>query len=617
MTHNRKTIFMLLVLMLLGIVVFYASIQMNQEKSLPISVQVFSNEKSEYIHCWEDGEGAVYIFLPAYADLKKTKIHLDTSAPVWIDGRQLCDGDACDTFQMNIPYELSYSEFNKTYKTLLTFMKSANISTIYIETASHSMDYIHAEKGNEETGTINIYDCNGVLNYEDTQFSLKGRGNATWMDSEKKSYSIILSDEADLLGMGSAQKWILLANGLDQSNLRNKIVYDFADKIGLAYSPESRWVDVYLNGEYAGLYLLCERNEVHPERVDISHENSFLISSELEYRLKQQNYPYILTSTNLAMRIHYPEVISENTVEKLMAKWRAIENAILAENDVDLETGKSWQELIDMDSWARKYLIDEVFGNLDAYLISQYYYLDGNEEDGKVHVGAVWDYDLSMGNTYTWQLENPYALFVGNPKHQPGIDTPLIFSLSNKEKFHNRVVELYVTEFLPEMEVLLKNGISAYTAEIEQSSTMNQIRWSFLEDISFHSDYIINFLSKRTAFLQSMWVEGAKYCRITIDQGTGANYAYYLVPYDTCLPKLPEFESSPYQEPLGLWYYSDTGEPFDIQKPITEDIEIYSTWKDSTNKKIGQITKLMPLCVIAVIGVILVIVEVRRWRKRR
>jgi hypothetical protein len=617
MMRNRKIIVLLLTLLLLGAAVLIAIIQMDQEDTLPLSVQIFSNERTENIYCWKDSEGAYYVFLPTYADLSEMKFHLDTSVPVWLDGRWISDGDICEGFQLNIPYELSYSQYHKVYKTTLTFMQSANIATVYMKTASQSMDYIHAEKGNEETGTISIYDCNGRLNYEGTQLSVKGRGNATWTDSEKKSYSLMLSDETNLLGMGKAQKWILLANGLDESNLRNKIVYEFANKIGLAYSPETRWVDLYLNGEYAGLYLLCERNEVHPERVDIAHENSFLISSELEYRLKQQNYPYILTSTNLAMRIHYPDVVSEDVTEELSAKWRAIENAILAGDSIDPDTGKSWQDLIDMDSWARKYLIDEVFGNLDGYLISQYYYIDGNEEDGKVYSGPVWDYDAAIGNAVTWQLENPYSFFVSRPQFRPGVDTTLIYMLSQKEAFIRYVKELYTTDVEPEIEFLLTEAIYVYTSEIEASAAMNQIRWSVEEDIASSREYIIEFLTKRNDFLRDMWIEGATYHRVRIDQGLGTIYAYFAVPSGSCLTELPEFESSPYQDPLGLWYYLDTGEPFDIQKPITEDIEIYSTWKDSTNKKIGQITKLMPLCVIAVIGVILVIVEVRRWRKRR
>lgn len=613
--RNKIRIALLLTMVFLGAVIALVGLYQKQEYMLPISVQISSSSKTERVNCWKDNEGAYFVFLPSYANLSETTISLNTSSSIRVNGKPLCSGDDCGRFDLNVQNKLSYDILNKTNNTTLTFLKSANIATMYVNTDSGGMDYIHVQKGNEETGSISLYDSEGSLNYEDTQITLKGRGNATWVDSEKKSYSLDLSTAADLLEMGNAQRWILLANGLDQSNLRNKIVYDFAEKVGLDYSPESRWVDLYLNGEYAGLYLLCERIEIHPERLDISAENSFLMSSELEQRLIQQNYPYILTDTNLAMRIHYPKVITEDSNTVLTVTWKAIENSILAEDGVDPETGKHWKELIDLDSWAKKYLIDEVFGNLDAYLISQYYYINGAEADRKVYAGIVWDYDLSMGNTYTWQLENPYSVFVGNPKYQPGIDTPLIFSLSSKEEFYSRTVELYDTEFLPKIEELIKTGISAYKKEIEKASEMNQIRWSFLEDISFHQDYIISYLSKRTAFLQSMWADGANYCKVTIDQGTGSNYAYYMVLEGTCLNDLPQFEPTPYQEPLGLWYYSDTDEPFDISTPITEDIEIYAIWKDSSNKRLGQVVKIMPLVILAGFGIVLLMKDVYRSKK--
>lgn len=615
MRKKKGLILLLLVTVFIGFAILFIGTQLEQEETRILSVEIPSNGKIERINCWEDKTGVFYVFLPSYADLSVTKISLNTSNPVWVNGRQLCDGDICAKFQLNVPYELSYVKRQKSYKATLIFMKSAGISTMYIETSTKSMDYIHAEKGNEETGVISLYDSAGILNYEDNQISIKGRGNATWTDSEKKAYSLNLLEEADLLGMGYAKRWILLANGLDQSNLRNKIVYEFARKIGLMHSPESRWVDLYLNGGYVGLYLLCERNEVHPERIDISYDNSFLISSELEYRLIKQNYPYILTGTNLAMRIHYPEVVSEESMAVLTAKWQAIENAVFSEAGIDVETGKRWEDLIDLDSWVRKYLIDEVFGNLDAYLISQYYYIDGNEVDGKVYSGPVWDYDASIGNPCTWQLENPYSFFADREKFRPGVNVSLISAILKKDEFRKRVEELYITEFLPEIECLLTDKIYLYVAEIEKSSAMNQIRWSIAEDAFYHRDYIVGFLSDRISFLYSMWVEGVEYHQVLIDQGVGTIYAHFAVPSGECLNELPEFQSTPYQDPLGRWYYSDTNELFDINKPITEDIEIYTKWEDRVDKKLGQIINLLPLGGVAILGIWLLATDIRKSRK--
>lgn len=157
--------------------------------------------------------------------------------------------------------------------------------------------------------------------------------------------------------MGKAKKWILLANAYDSSHLRNKIVLDASAAVGPPYTPECRWVDLYLNGEYAGLYLLTERNEVDSQRVDIAGNGSFLVSKDWETRFISRKRTYFTTDSHAALRILYSDI----STEELKSTWQSAENAILAEDGIDPVTGKSWQELIDMDSWVRRFLIEEVF----------------------------------------------------------------------------------------------------------------------------------------------------------------------------------------------------------------------------------------------------------------
>ena len=98
--------------------------------------------------------------------------------------------------------------------------------------------------------------------------TIKGRGNSTWF-SNKRPYSLKLSAESDLLGMGQASKWVLLANSQDPTNLNNKLVMDLASRVSSQWAPECQWVDLYLNGQYNGLYLLTEKVESHSNRLSI------------------------------------------------------------------------------------------------------------------------------------------------------------------------------------------------------------------------------------------------------------------------------------------------------------------------------------------------------------
>ena len=78
---------------------------------------------------------------------------------------------------------------------------------------------------------------------------------------------------------------------------------------------------------------------------------------------------------------------------------------------------------------------------------------------------------------------------------------------------------------------------------------------------------------------------------------------------------LPTIEDTPLQIFCG-WYYKDTNEPFDPDRPITEDIEIYAKWQDKPGKKLDQLVKLVPLGVIGMLGLALLAVDIRRNRKR-
>lgn len=612
---KQKIVICLTTVALLLSVVIAGVILESQETSL-FYVEIFANEQIEKIELWQSESGDYYIFLPSYAKLQQVKIHPDASTAVSIDGIYLYEGLTCDVFQPNVAYKCSYNVCGRDVQKNITFLCSENIAAMYIDTQSQSMEYIHNQKGNKEAADARLYTADGNLDFSGALETIEGRGNSTWTYADKKGYNLNTILEADLLGLGKAQKWILLANAFDESNIRNKIVYDFADKIGLTYSPDSQWVDLYLNGEYAGLYLLCERNEVHQERVNIAHEESILVSMEFEDRLVSQNITHIITPEQQALRIHYPENTSQVEITNIAEKLEAIERAILAEEYIDASTGKELLELIDMESWVKKYLLDEVFGNLDGGCISQYFYFDGNEIEGKCYAGPAWDYDLTMGGDYTWQMKYPESFFVYRSMMKEGKNSAWWYALYHNDEFYSNMVETYQNEVLPSLEPLLESEIYAYAAEIEAAAQMNQIRWNIPSALTEYVEDIRSYMTERVAFLSSVWIEEKEYCRVTLQPGFQTNYAHYMVPKGAYVKEMPTIADTADARFLG-WHYSDTDEPFDITQPITEDIEIYAKWETKSTNKIKQILKLAPLGCIAIIGVGLVWIEFKRMRKSR
>ena len=615
MSKHRKYLCLAAVTVVMIIVILACALQTEQRAAAPFDLRISAGGADEVISLWEE-DGAYYAFLPGYADLSKVRIKLNTSVPVYVDGKAITDGMSCEMFRPGDVYDLTYTAWGRERCDTVAFLQSANIAAMYIDTESGSMDYIHDQKGNEEAGRISVYGQDGTLDYAGQLLSINGRGNNTWDYFDKKAYSMKLSEEADLLGMGQAQKWILLANADDPSHLRNKIIYDFAAEIGLTYSPDCQWVDVYLNDEYAGLYLLSERNELHTERIDISPADSFVVSLEKLDRLAPQNYAHVITEEKQALRIHYPQDPSKEELTELAAVWQCVENAILAENGVDAGSGKSWQELIDLDSWVKKYLVEEVFANGDACFISQYFYYDGENAAGKIYAGPVWDYDHTLGTRVAWALTIPNSFYANRLHVKDGFDSPWFHTLYQKDEFYDRMTAEYEAVFLPALERLLETRIRDYAQQIESAAAMDHIRWA-VESGGMDSEVaeIAGFLERRIDFLSEVWLEGAEYHMVKADQGFGAFYGYFAVCPGACLEPLPELEATENDVFTG-WYYAGTNTPVDFDQPITEDIEIYAKWEDSQSKRMGQIAKLAPLAVIAVMGMALLAVEIKRMRNR-
>ena len=577
-----------------------------------LSFRIDSGGAIADISLWEAEDGRCYVFLPSYARPEDVRISVHSKAQVSINGIRLEDGMTCEAFAEGTVYGFSYTVLGITGQTEIRFLKSANISTMYIDTESGSMDYIHSEKGNKESGSMALYLPDGTLDHSGQIASIQGRGNVTWTDFAKKPYSLRLSGPADLLHLGSAEKWILLANADDLSQMRNKVIYDFADRVGLSYSPDSAWVDLYLNGEYAGLYLLCERNEVHPERVRIGEAGSFLVSLENRDRIAAQNYPFLETDAGQYLRIHYPEDPSAAQLEEMEGIWQSVENGILAEDDVDPVTGKTWMEQIDLDSWVKKYLVEEIFGNGDACFISQFFYLDGSHGEQKICAGPVWDYDHTMGSEGAWQLMAPNTLYANRYHVKAGFDTPWFSALYQKDVFYDRMKEIYRQEFLPLLKGFLYEYIEACGREISGAYVLNQVRWDISDgDLSVKTEYLQTFMEERIAFLNRIWLEEAPYHMVQADNARGNLYGYLVAFPGEPLTGLPWLADTETWKFLG-WYDVQTGKAFHPEEPVSGDVAVQAKWQARPALWLGRIGKVISLPVLMLLLLLLLYLDRKR-----
>lgn len=551
----------LLVPVLIFIYILEGRLESNDPIATYITFTIQSGDYQEDISAWsEDGE-TYYVFLPSYAGPSDVSLQLNTSAEMFLNGQPLTEGYDFGALEIETPYALGYSYHGAARTVQLEFLQSANVATMYIHTESGSMDEIDADKEYKENAEIILVDVEGNINYAGRgSDKMKSRGNSTWSYS-KKPYTLQLHEANTMLGMDAAEKWVLLANSTDVSNIRNKVVYDFAEKTNLYWTPDCEYVDLYLNGEYAGLYLLTEKIEVAEPRLDLN-EDAYLFAIETGMADLEN---YFSTEAGQQIEIKNPTDLSSQEVDDFQDYIQSVENSIL-------EGSNDLFDIIDLDSWVRKYLIEEIFENIDSGRKSQYFYVD--KDSDKIYAGPIWDYDLSIGNELYLSIQNPKCLFSSTLQKTDTSNTPWYAALYNNEIFYNRLVEIYQNEYLPLLNDLMGDDLNSLSDRIEQAAAGNNIRWAslFTGGRTYNEDvqYIGSFMKERTAFLDHAWIDGTRYCTIQIDAGLG-DYLYFNVEPGQAIDSLPT------PRELGIsdsevWYIDGTDAAFDVTEPVEKDM---------------------------------------------
>ena len=246
---------------------------------------------------------------------------------------------------------------------------------------------------------LQIYNNGEILEFGGVE--VKGRGNGTWVQ-EKKPYQIKFENKVDMFGMGKARKWYLLANALDGTNLRNDVAFKLGRTLGMEYVLNGVFVELYIGGEYNGLYYLTQAAEIGKNTVNLKNELGILVELDNYYGEREEFH-----RTGNGDLLIIKDLVSRDNKDLALADFLKNYNSFeLAIKEKDY--GKI-TELIDVDSFAKYFLVSEYSVNPDAYWTSFYMYKDGEED--KIHAGPIWDFDLAFGNRKwgNWMGEKFYS----------------------------------------------------------------------------------------------------------------------------------------------------------------------------------------------------------------
>lgn len=286
-----------------------------------------------------------------------------------------------------------------------SYPQRTDVPSVYIETENRRSitskeQYINC--------TFIYVDGDSLGRYENTL--IRGRGNSTWWNSDKKSFRVKFEKKQRLLGDGfaNAKSWTLLANHGDKTMIRNALTYDLGRFMGMKFCPAARFVDLYLNGNYQGTYQISDQVQVHKKRVEVDEDSGWL----LEVANENSKEEPLISSTgfNIMYNIKNPKD-QQLTVDRRIAigRWiQQFESAVASHDYCDPEKG--WRAYVDEEDFINWYVGAEITGNIDA-LYSIYMYKEADNQ--KMHFGPLWDLDLGYDNSSERSLLNNMEAFLG------------------------------------------------------------------------------------------------------------------------------------------------------------------------------------------------------------
>ena len=384
----------------------------------------------------------------------------------------------------------------------------------------NTIDYLNASKDNVVISTVNLVGAEDPAhNLTDQAAEIKGRGNFTWR-LDKKPYQLKFASAQSVLGMEPAKTWVLLANHADTALMRNKVAFDLARELGMPYSGDSRFVDLEVNGEFLGNYLITEKVEVKTNRLELQDDAGILLELDNNYGLAEDFHFYTKTSNTLFVLKDAKLGVDVPLDPALEVAYADIQDYLNALEALLYAPSPDWvkiSSMIDVESFLKYYFVFELTENPEIVASSIYFYKDGPND--VLHAGPVWDFDSSLASYAVEHLGgDPVSEYVKNTKLLRNKGNDWFTQLFRNPEFVAAANALYTAEVKPKI-TGLTTKIDGYRTDIAQSAQLNFQRWPILGKTSV--------FGSNGHLVRSTWAGEAAYLRDWVAQRAGfLNGAY-------------------------------------------------------------------------------------------
>jgi hypothetical protein len=381
---------------------------------------------------------------------------------------------------------------------------------------------ITANMGIIDNGSGNVNNVTDPFNDYDGKIGIEIRGESSQM-FPKKSFAVETVDDAgnsrnvSLLGLPVENDWILYAPYTDKTLMRDVITYEWGRKLGM-YASRVRYVELVINGDYKGVYVLLEKIKRDKNRVDIASLKSTDVSGDDitgGYLLRVDKWdgndypfwesvpsPHLPNEPNVKFQFHDPKGedllgVQQNYIKDYIVQFESA----LCGNDFKSAT-KGYRKYIDIPSFIDFMIINEIGKNIDGYIFSTYLYKEKDSKGGKLHMGPLWDFNLAYGNVdYLvnsqfapgWTLGDNYRMYWFRR---------LLQDAYFANKFDCRWLELRSGVL---SNANLMNTIDSIANVLDEPQKRNYKRWPILGIYVWPNQYVFNTYQEEVNFLKQ-WI---------------------------------------------------------------------------------------------------------------
>ena len=293
------------------------------------------------------------------------------------------------------------TEENPAVKLPIRLTQGSPMPSLYIDINPDDILYDEWTRGI----TVSLKNAGGwEYEFENIFTRIRGRGNASWWAmGEKRPIRLRLESPRSMFGTEYiARDWVLLANVIDYSHMRNVGALYLGALMGrFDFSPiPAIFVHLYLNGDYRGVYQFTDQIQVqrYPGRVDAEFNPDPALSEYFIEWCRHGRKPEDISfdSDGIPFLVHYPntEDMTKDHVKFLSGFVDKANQAI--RNGIFDEVAK----FIDIPTFVDLYLVNEYTKNSDVFFSSVFFNIK-LEENGshKIYAGPLWDFDQSAGGT--------------------------------------------------------------------------------------------------------------------------------------------------------------------------------------------------------------------------